>query len=213
MRIGVLGSGQVGRALGRGWARHGHDIVLGTGDPQRADLREWASETGQRVEGFASAAGHGDLVALALLGTATLGVLEQVGPGAFTGKVVIDATNPLTFDNGRPGLYVGHTDSLGEQVQRALPDARVVKAYNTVGNALMVDPELPDGPPTMFLAGDDEQAKQIVVDLLATTGWDSADLGGISAARELEAMCLAWVEYGARTGTWNHAFRLLRAES
>jgi predicted dinucleotide-binding enzyme len=164
------------------------------------------------VAGFADAARHAELVALALLGTATLEVLAQVGASAFAGKVVIDATNPLTFENGRPGLYVGHTDSLGEQVQRALPEARVVKAYNTVGNALMVDPELPDGPPTMFLAGDDDAAKQDVVDLLTATGWDSVDLGDITAARELEAMCLAWVKYGARTGTWNHAFRLLRAE-
>jgi predicted dinucleotide-binding enzyme len=212
MRIGVLGSGQVGQALGRGWARHGHELVLGTGDPQRAELREWAGESGGQVAGFADAARHGDLVALALLGTATLEVLEQVGSDAFAGKVVIDATNPLTFESGSPGLFVGHTDSLGEQVQRTLPEARVVKAYNTVGNALMIDPQLPGGPPTMFLAGDDDEAKQTVVDLLAATGWDSADLGDISAARELEAMCLAWVRYGARTGTWNHAFRLLRAD-
>jgi predicted dinucleotide-binding enzyme len=212
MRIGVLGSGQVGQALGRGWARHGHDIVLGTGNPQRAELQEWAAATGARVAEFADATRHGDVVALALLGTATLDVLHQVGPDAFAGKVVIDATNPLTFEGGRPGLFVGHTDSLGEQVQRALPDARVVKAYNTVGNALMVDPQLPGGPPTMFLAGDDDEAKQTVVDLLAATGWENADLGDISAARELEAMCLAWVRYGARTGTWNHAFRLLRAD-
>jgi predicted dinucleotide-binding enzyme len=210
MDFGVLGSGVVGQMLGRGWARHGHRILLGTGDPQRPELRAWADETGQTVTGFAEAARGGEVVALALRGTATLPVLEQVGPESLAGKVVIDATNPLTFEDGRPGLFVGHVDSLGEQVQRALPAARVVKAYNTVGNTLMVDPELPGGPPTMFLAGDDDAAKEVVVDLLAATGWDSADLGDITAARELEAMCLAWVRYGARTGTWNHAFKLLR---
>ncbi len=210
MRIGVLGSGEVGRALGRGWARHGHEIVLGTGHPERDDVQDWQRETGQRVAGFAAAAGDGEVVVLALLGRAVLEVLDDVGAEAFAGKVVVDATNPLDFATGAPQLYVGHTDSLGEQVQRALPDARVVKAYNTVGNALMVDPELPGGPPTMFLAGDDEAAKGTVTELLSATGWDAADLGDISAARELEAMCLAWVRYGARTGTWNHAFRLLR---
>ncbi|PVZ06828.1 NADPH-dependent F420 reductase [Actinomycetospora cinnamomea] len=210
MQIGVLGSGDVGRALGRGWARHGHRIVLGTGDPGRPELKEWAEDTGQQVAGFGEAVRDAELVALALRGSATLAVLEQVGPERFAGKVVVDATNPLRFEGGRPGLFVGHTDSLGEQVQRALPEARVVKAYNTVGNALMVDPQLPGGPPTMFLAGDDAEAKQTVVDLLAATGWDSADLGDISAARALEPMCLAWVRYGATAGTWGHAFKLLR---
>src|SRR4051794_24776749 len=186
MQIGVLGSGVVGQALGRGWARHGHRILLGTGDPRRSELREWADETGQSVTGFAEAAQAGEVVALALRGTATLQVLEQVGPAILAGKVVIDATNPLSFESGEPQLYVGHTDSLGEQVQRALPNAHVVKAYNTVGNTLMVDPQLPGGPPTMFLAGDYPDAKQIVIDLLAATGWDSADLGDITAARELE---------------------------
>lgn len=210
MDIGVLGSGVVGQALGRGWARHGHRILLGTGDAGRSELRQWADETGQTVTGFAEAARGSEVIALALRGTATLHVLEQVGPDSLTGKVVIDATNPLSFEDGQPHLFVGHVDSLGEQVQRALPDARVVKAYNTVGNTLMVDPQLPGGPPTMFLAGDDTEAKQVVIDLLAATGWDVADLGDITAARDLEAMCLAWVRYGARTGTWNHAFKLLR---
>jgi predicted dinucleotide-binding enzyme len=210
MQIGVLGSGAVGRALGRGWAKHGHQVVLGSGSPARAELQQWAAETGQSVADFGDAARAGELVALALLGMATVDVLHQVGPDALAGKVVIDATNPLTFENGRPGLFVGHTDSLGEQVQRTVPGARVVKAYNTVGNTLMVDPELPGGPPTMFLAGDDADAKQVVADLLAATGWDAVDLGDITAARELEAMCLAWVRYGVATGTWEHAFKLLR---
>lgn len=210
MQIGVLGSGVVGKALGSGWARHGHRIVLGTGSPDRQDLRQWAEQTGQEVGGFADAARFGEVITLALLGSATLDVVGQLDAGAVDGKVVIDATNPLTFEHGSPELFVGHTDSLGEQVQRALPGARVVKAYNTVGNTLMVDPQLPGGPPTMFLAGNDDAAKQTVTTLLTDTGWDVADLGDITAARELEAMCLAWVRYGALTGTWDHAFRLLR---
>ena len=210
MRIGIVGSGEVGRALGRGWGRHGHEVTLGSGHPERDELQEWQRETGQRVADFEEAAVSGELVALALRGSAVLEVLGRLGQEPFAGKVVVDATNPLRFDRGGPELYVGHVDSLGEQVQGALPDARVVKAYNTVGNALMVDPDLAGGPPTMFLAGNDEDAKATVVELLSATGWDAADLGDITAARELEAMCLAWVKYGARTGTWGHAFRLLR---
>lgn len=144
-----------------------------------------------------------------MLGTAALdvvaGVREHLG-----GAVLVDTTNPLDFSSGRPGLFVGHTDSLGEQVQRAVPEARVVKAYNTVGNALMVDPDLPGGPPTMLLGGDSDEAKATVLGLLEQTGWDGVDLGGIEASRVLEPMCLAWVMYGSATGTWDHAFRLLR---
>jgi predicted dinucleotide-binding enzyme len=108
------------------------------------------------------------------------------------------------------GLFVGTTDSLGEQVQRAVPGTRVVKACNTVGNALMVDPDLPGGPPTMFIGGDSADAKATVTELLKGTGWDVVDLGGIEASRYLEPMCIAWVRYGFSAGTFDHAFRLLR---
>jgi predicted dinucleotide-binding enzyme len=130
--------------------------------------------------------------------------------GAVDGKVLVDATNPLDFSSGGPQLFVGTTDSLGERVQRAAPGARVVKAYNTVGNALYVDPQLPGGPPTMFIGGNDAGAKGTVTELLTSTGWDVADLGGIEASRYLEPMCLAWVAYGGQAGNWGHAFRLLR---
>jgi hypothetical protein len=116
----------------------------------------------------------------------------------------------LTSGDRGPTLFVGTTDSLGERVQRAAPGARVVKAYNTVGNALMVDPQLPGGPPTMFVAGDDPEAKALVAGLLQDTGWDVADLGGITAARWLEALAMAWVAYGVSSGSWDHAVKLLR---
>lgn len=200
MRIGILGSGVVGQALARGLARHGHDVRIGTRKDAVEDL-----PVGPPPEVVADA----DLVFLSVLGTAAVevatGVAEQL-----RGKVLVDTTNPLDFSSGRPGLFVGHTDSLGEQVQRAVPEAHVVKAYNLVGNTLMVDPDLPGGPPTMFIGGDSEDAKATVTGLLAATGWDVADLGGIEASRYLEPMCIAWVLYGARAGSWDHAFRLLR---
>ncbi len=200
MRIGILGSGVVGQALSTGLARHGHDVIIGTRQDAVGD---------HRVGSPADAVTGADLVFLSVLGTAALdvvaGVREHLG-----GAVLVDTTNPLDFSSGRPGLFVGHTDSLGEQVQRAVPEARVVKAYNTVGNALMVDPDLPGGPPTMLLGGDSDEAKATVLGLLEQTGWDGVDLGGIEASRVLEPMCLAWVMYGSATGTWDHAFRLLR---
>ena len=200
MEIGILGSGVVGQALARGYQRHGHDVRIGT---RRGEVD--GLPTGSPAEVVAQA----DLVVLAVLGEVAV---ELVGGLAaeLDGTVVVDATNPLDFSTGAPRLFVGHDDSLGEQVQRAAPGARVVKAYNTVGNTLMVDPELPGGPPTMLIGGDDQAAKDEVTALLRGTGWDVADLGGIEASRFLEPLCLAWVAYGARTGTWQHAFRLLR---
>jgi 8-hydroxy-5-deazaflavin:NADPH oxidoreductase len=200
MRIGILGSGAVGQALTRGLGRHGHDVRIGTRKDAVEDL-----PVGAPAEVVADA----DLVVLAVLGTAAVevatGVREQLA-----GKVLVDATNPLDFSSGGPGLFVGHTDSLGEQVQRAVPEARVVKAYNTVGNPFMVDPDLPGGPPSMFIGGNSDEAKSVVADLLRSTGWDVVDLGGIEASRYLEPMCVAWTLHALRSGTWEHAFRLLR---
>jgi predicted dinucleotide-binding enzyme len=200
MRIGILGSGAVGQALARGLARHGHEVRIGTRQDAVGDLP---------VGSPAEVVENAEIVFLSVLGTAAVDVAVGVGE-QLRGKVLIDTTNPLDFSSGRPGLFVGHTDSLGEQVQRAVPEAQVVKAYNTVGNTLMVDPDLPGGPPSMLIGGDSEDAKAAVTALLESTGWDVVDLGGIEASRYLEPMCIAWVLHGARTGTWEHAFRLLR---
>ena len=201
MRIGILGSGAVGQALTRGLTRHGHEVRIGTRRDAVEDL-----PVGTPAEVVADA----ELVFLSVLGQAAVevasGVREQLA-----GKVLVDTTNPLDFSSGAPSLFVGHTDSLGEQVQRAVPEGRVVKAYNTVGNTLMVDPDLPGGPPSMLICGDSDEAKAVVTDLLVSTGWDVVDLGGISASRYLEPMCLAWVLHGLRSGSWQHAFRLLRS--
>lgn len=200
MEIGILGSGAVGRALARGYAAHGHRVRIGT---RQAEVE--GVPTGSPADVVRVA----ELVVLAVNGGVAVELARSVAD-ELEGTVLVDATNPIDTSSGRPGLFVGTTDSLGEQVQRAVPAARVVKAYNTVGNALMVDPQLPGGPPTMFIAGDDAEAKRTVTGLLEETGWDVADLGGIEASRWLEAMCMAWLAYGARTGSWSHAFRLLR---
>ena len=200
MRIGILGSGVVGQALARGLARHGHDVRIGTRKEAVDDL-----PVGPAAEVVADA----DLVFLSVLGTAAVEVASGLREH-LAGKVLVDTTNPLDSSTGTPGMFVGHTDSLGEQVQRAVPDTQVVKAYNTVGNTLMVDPDLPGGPPSMFIGGDSDEAKSLVTELLRSTGWDVVDLGGIEASRYLEPMCIAWVLHGVRSGSFDHAYRLLR---
>lgn len=210
MKIAVLGTGEVGRALAGGYAGHGHEVVVGTRDVDRQDLRAFAAAAGVALASSADAIADADLVVLAWLGAVTVAALAEVGAERFDGKVVVDATNPLEFVDGEPRLFVSGDDSLGERVQRAIPAARVVKAYNSVGNGLMVDPRLPEGPPTMFVAGNHPEAKAVVTALLAETGWDSEDLGGIEASRLLESLCLAWVAIGRRTGSWGHAFKVLR---
>jgi 8-hydroxy-5-deazaflavin:NADPH oxidoreductase len=208
-RAGVLGSGQVGRALAEGLRSRGHEVTIGTRDPTaHDDLQAWAQEHGVRVGTFADAA-DAELVVLAVKGTAVEQAIEQAGRERFAGKLVIDATNPLDLSGAGPALAVGHTDSGGEIVQRALPDARVVKAFNTVNASLMVDPGLPGGPHPMLIAGDDEEAKRRVADLLSDFGWEALDVGGIEQARQLESLVLLWVAIGQRRGAWDHAFTLV----
>jgi 8-hydroxy-5-deazaflavin:NADPH oxidoreductase len=209
MKVGVLGSGDVGKVLAGGFASLGHDVKIGSRDPQK--LAEFVRGAGKRVSAgtFEDAAKFGDVVVLATLGSATENAIKLAGPKNFAGKVVIDTTNPLDFSTGVPRLYVGHTDSLGEQVQRWLPDARVVKAFNTVGNAHMVKPKFPGGPPDMFLCGNDEEAKKLVSQICEQFGFGVIDVGGIDGSRHLEPMCMVWVLHGFRAKSWNHAFKML----
>jgi predicted dinucleotide-binding enzyme len=213
MRFGIIGSGAVGQALGGGLAALGHDVKLGTREPGSEKVRSWVVKTGGTTSAgtFAEAAAHAEVAVLATLWAGTRSALELAGATRLAGKVVIDATNPLDFSQGPPPtLALGHTDSGGEQVQRWLPDARVVKAFNIVGNASMVKPQFPGGPPDMFICGNDDAAKQTVSGICAALGWPVNDLGGIEAARYLEPLAMVWIAHGFRSGTWNHAFKLLR---
>ncbi|HET9648309.1 MAG TPA: NAD(P)-binding domain-containing protein, partial [Microlunatus sp.] len=171
---------------------------------------EWRDEAGPgaHVGSLAATAAYGDLVVLSVLGRAAEDVVRLAGADNLAGKVVIDASDPLDFSSGRPGLFVGTTDSLGERVQRAAPNARVVKALNIVLADVMVDPSLTGGRPDMFIAGNDEDAKQTVTELLHRFGWPVIDLGDIENARWLEALSLLWVVYSHRFGTTHHAFKL-----
>jgi predicted dinucleotide-binding enzyme len=212
-RVGVLGSGEVGRRLASGFASRGHGAMIGSRDPDKTELRDWLAGEGAGIEAgtFAETAAHGELLCLAVLGTAAEQAITDAGPENFSGKVIIDATYPLDFSAGfPPKLAISGEDSLGERVQRALPDARVVKAFNIIGSPYFVDPSFREGQPTMLIAGDDEDAKGIVGDVLADFGWpEPVDIGGIDGARELEALCIAWVKIGGARGAWDHGFKLL----
>lgn len=218
MKIGVLGSGDVGRVLGAGFAKSGHDVKLGSREPKQDKIREWVGKAGSKASAgsFSEAAAFGEVVVLAVLGAAAESVIKLADPTNFAGKVVIDATNPLDFagvDFAKgigPKMFVGLTDSLGERVQQLLPQAKVVKAFNTVGNPHMVKPDFPGGPPDMFICGNDAQAKQTVTNLLKEFGWPAVDIGGIEGARYLEALAMVWISYFFKTGAGNHAFKLLR---
>jgi predicted dinucleotide-binding enzyme len=162
---------------------------------------------------FSDAATFGELIVLATLGVANESALGSAGPQNLRDKILIDTTNPLDFSSMPPRLAVAGNDSAGEQVQRLVPAAHVVKAFNTVGHAHMFRPSFAGGPPDMFICGNRNEAKAKVGEILREFGWGVADIGGIEGARYLEPMCLVWVLYGAVSNSWNHAFKLLRKAS
>jgi len=213
MKVGVLGTGDVGRALGKAFAALGHEVKMGSRSAANEKALAWAAETGKGASAgtFADAVGFGEIIVLATLGVATESVINAVGAERFRGKLVIDTTNPLDFSAGMPPrLAISGNDSGGETIQRLLPGAHVVKAFNTVGSPFMFRPDFPGGPPDMFIAGDNEEAKKRVSTILADFGWGIVDTGGIESSRYLEAMCLVWVISAMKSNNWSQAFKMLR---
>ena len=213
MKIGILGTGDVGKALGNGFLSRGHEVRMGSREAKNEKAAAWVKTAGGKASAgtFADAAAFGEVVVLSTLWEGSENALKLAGAENLAGKILVDTTNPLDFGKGMPPrLAVGHTNSGGEEVQRWAPKAKVVKAFNIVGNAHMVDPKFPGGPPTMFIAGNDADAKKSVTEILTAFGWETIDAGGIEASRLLEPLCILWVDYGVKSGTWNHAFKLLR---
>jgi len=215
-KVAVLGSGQVGEVLANGFLSRGHEVMRGSRDPVK--LGDWKASAGDRahVGTFAESAEWGETVVLAVKGGAAAAVVDLAGPAALAGKTVIDATNPIADappTNGVLRFFTDLDDSLMEQLQRQAPDAHFVKAFSCVGNAYMVDPDLPGGPPTMFICGDDADAKREVTAVLDAFGWETADMGAAEAARAIEPLCILWCIPGMTGGGWTHAFKLLRANA
>lgn len=215
MNIGILGSGSVGKILAQGFAQKGYGVIMGTRDPHKPELRAWWATMPKNVSlgSFADAAFLGDVLILATHwdGGATENAIRLADARNFQGKVVLDTTNPLTRRGDALVPEVGTTDSAGEMVQRWLPGAYVVKAFNLTGAETMIQPQLRDGTADMFIAGNDENAKVTATKLIQEFGWGVVDLGGIENARWLEGMAMVWIVY-ARRNNWTrtHAFKLLK---
>lgn len=213
MKIGIVGSGDVARSLGEGLVSLDHMVMLGTRYPDKKELDIWKKHTGKKglVGSTTEAADFGDIVILAIAWHAAENVLAQIRPEA-AGKIVIDVTNPLQFnDDEPPGLTIGHTISGGELVQQSLPDSHVVKTLNIINHANMVLPKYKEGTPAMFICGNNGSAKKHTKELLAEIGWqDIIDIGDIEKSRLLEPLCLLWIEYGVARDTWDHAISILQ---
>jgi len=214
LKVGILGTGNVGQMLGTGFVKLGHDVKIGSRDPDSDKMKAWVAKNGVHasVGTFAEAASFAETAVLATLWAGTENALRLAGPENLASKIVIDTTNPLS--SAKPGeplsLTLGYSNSAGEQVQRWLPKSKVVKAFNIVGNAHMFHPEFPNGPPDMFICGNDAGAKSKVAEILSAFGWPTIDIGGIEGARLLEPLAMLWITYAFQTGSWNHAFKLLR---
>ena len=212
MKVGVLGSGDVAKVLAGGFLKHGHDVMIGTRKPDK--LAEWTRKNAKaRVGSFEDAAKFGELAVLAVKGTAAADALRAAGAHSLAGKAVIDATNPIADAppaNGVLKFFTTLDDSLMERLQKEFPEVHLVKAFNSVGNARMVDPAFAGGKPTMFICGNDAAAKKAVARVLGEFGWESEDMGGAEAARAIEPLCILWCIPGFLHNQWTHAFKLLK---
>jgi predicted dinucleotide-binding enzyme len=212
VKVGVLGSGDVAKVLASGFLKHGHEVMMGT--RTNAKLAEWQKQNPKgKVGHFPDAAKFGELIVLAVKGNAAAEALLAAGSKNLDGKTVIDATNPITDTpptNGVLTFFTSLDESLMERLQREFPTVRFVKAFNSVGNTRMVNPQFRAGKPTMFICGNDEAAKQIVKDVLDQFGWETEDMGKMEAARAIEPLCMLWCIPGFLRQQWNHAFKLLK---
>lgn len=211
-KIAVIGSGVVGQTLADGFLKHGYEVVRGTRDPAKPEA--WKKDAGPRasVAGFADAARAGELVVLAVKGTAAEQAVALCGTG-LDGKTVIDTTNPIADlppKNGVLSYFTGPNESLLERLQKAAPAAHFVKAFSCVGSAFMVNPDFGGVRPTMFICGDAAAAKQQALAILEQFGWDSEDMGAVECARGIEPLCILWCIPGLARNQWTHAFKLLK---
>lgn len=211
MKVGVLGSGDVAKVLAAGFMKHGHAVKIGSRTP--AKLADWAAQNpGVSTGTFADAAQFGELVVLAVKGKVAAEALELAGAGNLAGKTVIDACNPIEDAPPEKGVLRFFTDvneSLMEKLQKQFSHAHFVKAYNSVGSGLMINPQFAGGRPTMFICGNNEAAKKQVAQINEQFGWETADMGAAEAARAIEPLCMLWCIPGFARNQWTHAFKLL----
>jgi predicted dinucleotide-binding enzyme len=214
MKIGIIGSGIVGQVLAKAFTSEGHYVKLGTRNTSKEEVVKFkAANSAITIGSFAETAQSGELLVLATGGSVTEEAIKLAGIENFSGKVIIDATNPIAAAppvNGVLQFFTGPNESLMERLQSLLPRAKLVKAFNSVGNAFMYKPNFPGGIPTMFIAGNDDAAKKTVTDILTSFGWETEDMGKAEAARAIEPLCILWCIPGMLRNQWTHAFKLLK---
>ncbi|HEX5151764.1 MAG TPA: NAD(P)-binding domain-containing protein [Parafilimonas sp.] len=213
MKVGIIGSGAVGKTLANAFKNEGYEVMLGTRDPSNEAIVKFNTETKIDVGTFNEVGAFGALLVLCVKGSAAEKALQLTGEENINGKIIIDTTNPI--DNRPPvnGVLYYFTDannSLMEKLQNTFKKARFVKCFSSVGNALMYKPKLASTP-TMFICGNDEAAKETVTDILTAFGWEAADMGKAEAARAIEPLCVLWCIDGFLKNDWSHAFKLLKA--
>ena len=213
MRIGVIGSGTVGQTLAGGLKTHGYDVRIASRTPDK--LADFSAKSGIQAGTFGDVAAWGEAAILAVKGDAAEKAVREAGAANLRGKAVIDTTNPIANEPPEDGVlkfFTSPNDSLMERLQAAFPDVKFVKAFNSVGSALMVNPKFPGGvKPTMFYCGNDGEAKKVAARIVELFGWEGADMGTAKAARAIEPLCQLWCIPGFRQNAWTtHAFQLLR---
>ena len=215
LKIGILGSGIVGQVLGKAFLAEGHQVMLGTRNTSKDEVVKWKNENKEGKTGrFSDTAAFADIIVLAVEGAVVDEVIRQAGISNFANKTVIDATNPIAKEppeNGVLKFFTTLNDSLMERIQLLIPQANIVKAFNSVGNAFMYKPNFQGGKPTMFICGINEEAKKTVTAILDAFGWETEDMGKIASARAIEPLCMLWCIPGIQRNQWTHAFKLLKA--
>jgi len=213
-KVGVLGSGVVGQVLASGFIKHGYEVMAGSRDPSK--LNEWKANAGGKGKAgtFEETAKFGEIILLATKGRAAEDAVKMAGIDNFSGKAVIDATNPIDDtvppENGVLKFFTTFEESLMERLQRLAPKANFVKAFNSVGNAFMVNPDFGGIKPTMFICGNSGSAKREVAAILDRFGWEVEDMGKAEASRAIEPLCILWCIPGLTRNSWSHAFKLLK---
>ena len=214
MKVAVLGSGIVGQVLATAFLKEGHEVMLASRSITKPEVTDWQAKnpTG-KIGIFSAAALFAELIVLAVKGDKAAAVLDLADVNNLTGKIVIDATNPIDENrppvNGVLNFFTSLDGSLMEQLQAKVPGANFVKAFSCVGNNLMYKPQL-SAVPTMFIAGNDDAAKQTVTQILTSFGWETADMGKAAAARAIEPLCILWCIPGMINNQWMHAFKLVK---
>lgn len=211
MKIGILGSGNVAKVLGNGLLAKGHEVKLGSRTPEK--LNDWLekAQNNASIGTFSEVAEFGEVIFLCTLGNAVQDAIILAGIEKFSNKVIIDVTNPLDFSQGVPPKFTATVgNSLGEEIQRLIPQAHVVKAFNTISVNIMVNPKLEEGTPTLLISGNNPEAKKTVTTIAEDFGWEVEDLGGIGEAFLIEAQAMLWISYGFKNNHWTHAFKLLK---